>query len=61
MDPNEALRMIREWAAEEHELRDDEDIAAAFRGLDEWICRGGFLPRDWEQGRTSARNEVPGA
>lgn len=24
-----------------------EELAENFNNLDEWICRGGFKPRDW--------------
>lgn len=52
MDPNEALRQLREISAavlskpEGAELALLE-LAGIFQGLDFWIIRGGFLPADW--------------
>lgn len=56
MDPNEALRRVREHIT--HILNDDGDcdvteLAEAFDALDGWLTRGGFLPAAWEIGRTS--------
>jgi hypothetical protein len=53
MDPNEALRIIREIV---RSIVDDgnEDfyasleLAETFDGLDEWIKGGGFLPKAWK-------------
>jgi hypothetical protein len=44
MDPNAALAIVRA-------ALDDmpEEAAEAFRGLDEWLSRGGFLPEAWER------------
>lgn len=54
MDPNEALRRIREAASnaqiapDEATLRSDvEDLIAHFEALDEWLYKGGFLPAAW--------------
>lgn len=58
MDPDAALARIRELveeitqridADEEFDHVDDEanEVADIFRGLDEWIKKGGFLPKDW--------------
>jgi hypothetical protein len=54
MDPNQALADARaaceQWA---HSERGDHDLVAlaelvnAFEALDQWLSRGGFLPRDW--------------
>lgn len=59
MDPDEALRELRLQAAAVTDLVDaDQDVpeglvamAERFRTLDEWLSRGGFLPRDWEWAR----------
>lgn len=54
MDPDEALRQLREEAARILEAADNEEEADAtrmaelFQGLDEWVVRGGFLPKDWK-------------
>lgn len=61
MDPNEALKLIREIVRRHgpgvpsDELCHDSDIDAmvlealtsAFQRLDEHLSRGGVLPRDW--------------
>lgn len=49
MDPNETLNIIR---AEVHEILwgdkpDPEALAQAANNLDEWLSRGGFLPKEW--------------
>lgn len=60
MDPDEALKIVREgmakaisdtWNAEVDELDWLDRTAEAFQGLDEWLCRGGFLPTDWNKYR----------
>lgn len=61
MDPNEALRMLREWVkdvrADYHEEAFTErDAAELFAGLDEWITNGGFLPADWGERAPVVRN-----
>lgn len=51
MDPEEALRQIRELANPDNcfDARDCYlELAELVRGLDEWITRGGFLPADWK-------------
>lgn len=58
MDPNETLRLLREllaefWAAYEEDdgFQDVDDIAADianhFESLDEWLKKGGCLPKEW--------------
>lgn len=52
MDPNEALRVLRAWAADQlgadYETDTDQYRAAEqFDALDHWLIRGGFKPRDW--------------
>ncbi|NNH75867.1 hypothetical protein HLB23_39465 [Nocardia uniformis] len=65
MDPTAALRMIRELIAEADAIsselcHDDSDahrllyaLTEAVEGLDRWLCRGGFLPVDWNHAITS--------
>lgn len=58
MDPNEALRQARQAADTLAEVEANEDpavlhhlgthLAEVFTGLDEWIVKGGFLPKGWE-------------
>lgn len=51
MDPNECLESIRDMAAEalKHPMSEASayDLAERVLALDEWLGRGGFLPRDW--------------
>lgn len=63
MDPEAALTRIRELAAEIINMSDEIDefdsfghvdeeaneLAETFQGLDEWITKGGFLPKDWRR------------
>ncbi len=65
MDPNEALRLLREFsrlvtAAIDTQTNFDYSevfalnvnaLADAARNLDEWLSKGGALPKDWEKGR----------
>lgn len=58
MDPNEALRLIREaikrmQAASHADDYTDaaSDLADAVQALDEWLTRGGFLPEEWHRNR----------
>jgi hypothetical protein len=57
MDPNEALRIIREARAElfsEGEPYDPETVrtlAEHVDALDTWLSKGGFLPAAWMAGR----------
>ena len=50
MDPNATLKKIRELA--QRLLWDTEspagELAERIEALDTWICKGGFLPTDWE-------------
>lgn len=58
MDPNEALRRLREALAQWH-LRGDvegalaaaDTIAEQAHNLDEWLSKGGFLPAAWSDNR----------
>lgn len=53
MDPNVTLRELRESA---NDILDhgeiDEALAFAFalkfQALDDWLRKGGFLPKDWD-------------
>lgn len=61
MDPNEALRNCRRIANSLVEKMDaDEDLESlpvhkvnqlieSFQGLDQWLSKKGFLPKDWER------------
>jgi len=54
MDPDAALDAIRSMvsdvlAGENGDADDTLDmLAETFRGLDEWLSRGGFLPAAWQ-------------
>ena len=59
MDPDEALRLAREAAGELLQADDDGNftdpattnlgqLIEAFTALDEWLTKGGFLPKDWK-------------
>lgn len=62
MDPTETLKRIRGLVSMLTELRmdascddvaeDGEELASAVNELDEWLSRGGFLPRQWAEGRS---------
>lgn len=53
MDPNAALRRIRESIADMDSTQDDDELYYAFtalehfRALDEWLSKGGFKPNEW--------------
>jgi hypothetical protein len=55
MDPNEALRLVRESVGELVHADDDNtlpgsqvgQVVDAFTALDEWLQKGGFLPSEW--------------
>lgn len=52
MDPNAALREIRELVrdpAYEHVLVDHKRLCELVQGLDDWLTTGGFLPKDWRR------------
>ena len=52
MDPDEALRKMRQalkWYEEGLEDDDcEEQLVVSARALDEWLSKGGFLPKDWK-------------
>lgn len=45
MDPDAALIELRDRVNCTFDLAMLQD---AFNALDEWLCDGGFLPKDWE-------------
>jgi hypothetical protein len=55
MDPNEALKKVREALVLYNRRYNDKgtglseanDLADAFESLDHWFSCGGFLPQDW--------------
>lgn len=52
MDPDEALKSLREWAETLEALEDLGDATRAkelFQALDKWLSKGGFLPADWDE------------
>jgi hypothetical protein len=58
MDPNKALETIRECTGELRSQDDDGTLDSgsqtgtlleAIESLDEWLCKGGFLPDDWKE------------
>lgn len=58
MDPNTLLQHLREWAMSALENNDPEvDAANAFLDLDEWLSKGGFVPKAWETHRESVKGE----
>jgi hypothetical protein len=49
MDPNEALENLRSWSAEDGDGQVWlERGPEQFQALDEWLVKGGFLPKGWE-------------
>lgn len=55
MDPNEALRRIREYTeTPTYPVAIDtawDDLTELVEALDGWLSGGGFLPTAWERGR----------
>ena len=56
MDPNEALKRIRklvEGAVGPSAYNEEQlaELAELFDGLDAWLSKGGFLPKDWNENR----------
>jgi hypothetical protein len=55
MDPNEALKNVREMSrrlnADEFEVDSGDAMALveAFEALDGWLSNGGFLPDAWKR------------
>lgn len=54
MDPNEALKKIRELLKIRRLSREESaELQELVEGLDEWITKGGFLPSSWSVPRSS--------
>jgi hypothetical protein len=59
MDPNANLeearriadRLLNQDAEDGSDVEDGRRLAELVQALDEWIMKGGFLPRDWQKGR----------
>jgi hypothetical protein len=53
MDPNEALRLIRQICrdveTDDEKVENWDELVNLIEGLDQWISKGGFLPKDWER------------
>jgi hypothetical protein len=54
MDPEQALRELREWARwvlDRYEECEDHEVRAAevFDSLDHWLTHAGYLPGPWGQ------------
>ena len=51
MDPNEALKQIRQLVTsilnKDYDYDMVVELAETFCGLDEWISKGGFKPKEW--------------
>ncbi len=51
MDPDKCLEELRELvitAAEAGDGSFNEKLLEKFEALDQWLCRGGFLPKAWK-------------
>lgn len=53
MDPNAALAEIRKLTRDVLKGRADEEdierLAELIEGLDNWLSKGGFLPKNWDR------------
>lgn len=51
MDPNETLKRIREEVAlyNQGARLDEHNLIEHFEALDEWLSKGGALPKEWER------------
>jgi len=51
MDPDANLAEIRRLIEKDADLSDDqlERLVVLIRSLDEWMSRGGFLPKAWQR------------
>ena len=58
MDPDATLKELRELIGKTYKLTVNGDeyvsddwhqLATLAEALDEWICKGGFLPKDWQK------------
>jgi hypothetical protein len=71
MDPNEALKRIREaikgrnrgyyWTTNEADPSNPigvwDEIIEHFEALDEWLCKGGFMPAEWDEVKRDQEGE----
>jgi hypothetical protein len=53
MDPDQLLESIREQFGESGDM---EMLSELFEAMDEWLKRGGFLPKDWAKVRSQTRS-----
>jgi hypothetical protein len=52
MDPNVALAILRRLVqVYPGDGFDAQDLVEAADALDQWLSKGGFLPRDWNKNR----------
>ena len=66
MDPDEAVKRIRECINDALSIVEKEEVSYEggiklarllgmvvdhWQGLDDWMMRGGFLPKDWAKNR----------
>jgi hypothetical protein len=61
MDPNTALREIRELAdniLNGRQVGDARDLAEKIMALDAWLSRGGFPPEEWREGPDAQHEHV---
>jgi len=58
MDPDEALAELRALAEKTISLDVADEMQQLFSGLDEWLSKGGFLPKDWESGYDKAHADT---
>lgn len=54
MDPDEALKQLRQMAIKVRRENGylpftADEMAEQFQALDSWLQQGGFLPRDWDR------------
>lgn len=72
MDPDEALKKLRESAARVQEVFDNyvrnrfdplegaaETLLTYAQALDDWLSKGGFLPADWNKNRGTGNDKSP--
>jgi len=52
VDPDVALKELRELTNKGMDLSDDEieRVVELFQGLDNWVSKGGYLPKEWRRG-----------
>lgn len=54
MDPNSTLAEIRSLLSKSDDLEALSELPDLIEGLDNWLSRGGFLPREWENNKTNS-------